>query len=373
MAYSARCPPGHAGAGDRLRRRRADGAHPPRRARWSRWRTCAHAPGHRQARRWRCPTSTGATASRSAAWRRSTRERRRRLARRRRLRHQLRRPPAALRSHAATTSAPRLEPLVDALCGAIPSGVGPSGRVRAVGRRGAAGGSWPRARAWAVGAGLRRGATTSSAIEDDGTLAGRGSRRGLGPRATSAGASSSARSARATTSSRCRSSTRSSTPEAARRPRPRAGPGHGDDPLRLARPRPPGLRRTRCRRCRARCAGTGSTLPDRQLACAPIDSPEAQALPRRDGGRRQLRLRQPPGDRPTAAREAFERVLGVGRGSARHAAGLRRRPQHREVRGARGRRAAAPGAASTARARRAPSRRAIPSCRSRTARSASRC
>ena len=41
-------------------------------------------------------------------------------------------------------------------------------------------------------------------------------------------------------------------------------------------------------------------LPDRQLACAPASSPEGRALPRRDGGRGELRLGEPAGDRRRA-------------------------------------------------------------------------
>ena len=73
------------------------------------------------ATRSRCRTSTGATASRSAAWPRST-PRGRAVAGRRRLRHQLRRAPAASGSSARAAAA--LDGARHALHRAIPSGVG---------------------------------------------------------------------------------------------------------------------------------------------------------------------------------------------------------------------------------------------------------
>ena len=108
----------------------------------------------------------------------------------------------------------------------------------------------------------------------------------------SAAATSAARSARATTSWKSRSSTRSST---TRPPRRWAWTrtGQRDDPLRLARAGLPGLRRRPGAACARRPEKYGIELPDRQLACAPVDSPEGQAVPRRDAGRGQLRLVQP--------------------------------------------------------------------------------
>ena len=64
--------------------------------------------------------------------------------------------------------------------------------------------------------------------------------------------------------------------DAGTRARPRAGARHGDDPLRLARSRPPGVHRLTCATCRASSPAGASQLPDRQLACAPLRSPEAQ-------------------------------------------------------------------------------------------------
>ena len=45
----------------------------------------------------------------------------------------------------------------------------------------------------------------------------------------------------------------------------------------------------------------GITLPDRELVCAPFDSPEGQRYYRGDGLRRQLCLGQPPGDDASGA------------------------------------------------------------------------
>ena len=53
----------------------------------------------------------------------------------------------------------------------------------------------------------------------------------------------------------------------------------------------------------------GIELPDRQLACAPVDSPEGQQVHRRDAGRRQLRLVQPPAAHAPGPR-GVRRVFG---------------------------------------------------------------
>ena len=52
--------------------------------------------------------------------------------------------------------------------------------------------------------------------------------------------------------------------------------GLRDDPLRLARAGLPGVRRRPARCSARRPAKYGIELPDRQLACAPVDSPEGQ-------------------------------------------------------------------------------------------------
>ena len=104
----------------------------------------------------------------------------------------------------------------------------------------------------------------------------------------------------------------------------------------------------------------GFELPDRQLACAPVRSPEGQAYlgAMRAAANfawcnRQLLTHQ--------AREVFAQVFGRPWETLGHGPGLRRRPQHRQVRGARRRRRrAASRSASTARGRPAPSRRATP-------------
>jgi tRNA-splicing ligase RtcB len=85
------------------------------------------------------------------------------------------------------------------------------------------------------------------------------------------------------------------------------------------------------RRWTSRWPRHGITLPDRQLACAPLSSREGQALLRRHVGRRQLRFcnRQAIAHR---VREVFRRVVGR---RARAAPGLRRHPQHRQDRAAR--------------------------------------
>ena len=114
------------------------------------------------------------------------------------------------------------------------------------------------------------------------------------------------------------------------------------------------------------------TLPDRQLACAPLvlaggaDAISAPCGPRRTSPSRTgsasptSPARPSSGPRRVAAR-------------ARLAPGLRRGPQHRQGGGPRGGRPHAGASSCTERAPRARSRRATPSCRRRTGRWASRC
>ena len=117
--------------------------------------------------------------------------------------------------------------------------------------------------------------------------------RGVATTPSSAAPSSAARSAAATTSSKCRSSTRSSTRTSPRSFGLRTEPGLRDDPLRQPRARLPGVRR-RARASSATCpAKYGIDLPDRQLACAPVDTPGGAEVHRRDARRGQLRLLQP--------------------------------------------------------------------------------
>ena len=61
-----------------------------------------------------------------------------------------------------------------------------------------------------------------------------------------------------------------------RRHGPARRPGLRHDPLRLARAGLPGVRRLP-RHLQERTQSTAFELPDRQLACAPVNSPEGQA------------------------------------------------------------------------------------------------
>ena len=115
----------------------------------------------------------------------------------------------------------------------------------------------------------------------------------------------------------------------------------------------------------------GIDLPDRQLACAPVNSPEGQqyiAAMRAAANfawcNRQLLMQQ--------AREVFADGLRPIVAGIADEPGLRRLPQHRQVRGAHGRRQDEAASGCIARARRGPFRRAIRRCRRCTARSASR-
>ena len=65
------------------------------------------------------------------------------------------------------------------------------------------------------------------------------------------------------------------------------------DPLRLARPRPPDRHRVPAAHGARPRRSHGIELPDRELACAPIDSDLGASLPRRDARRHQLRPREP--------------------------------------------------------------------------------
>ena len=102
----------------------------------------------------------------------------------------------------------------------------------------------------------------------------------------------------------------------------------------------------------------GIDLPDRQLACAPINSPEGPEVHRRHAGRRQFRLVQPPTSDAAGPRSVRRRLRP-------HLAGiadeldLRCLPQHRQVRGAHRRRQDQTRSGSTARERRGPFRRTI--------------
>ena len=124
-----------------------------------------------------------------------------------------------------------------------------------------------------------------------------------------------------------------------RRPDDGAGAGHGlrDDPFRLARAWATRSATTRCASCASAPAKYGIELPDRQLACAPVESPEGQQLPRRDAGGGQLRLGQPSAA-DVADPRGLRRVLRPLVGVDANEPGLRRGPQHRQDRRARRRR-----------------------------------
>ncbi len=301
-------------------------------------------------------------------------ERGRRLAGRRRLRHQLRRAGPHHRARGGGRSArssTRSPPSSSATSPPAWARAGPSrGSPDASSTR-----SSPGARAGPCGAGFAAARDDAERCEEGGRLAGR--RPGGGERAGARARRRPARHARQ------------------RQPLPRAGPGRGGlrragreafglvpgpgrgpDPLRVARPRLPGLRRVHRRAGAARVARFGpdyADLPDPQLACAPDRAaPLGQALPRRHAGGRQLRLGQPAGhDRPRGPRAA-PRARHL-RARPRRAPPLRRLPQRGEARGARGRRRAGGACSSTARARPAPSARATRASRRPTAPSASRC
>ena len=115
----------------------------------------------------------------------------------------------------------------------------------------------------------------------------------------------------------------------------------------------------------------GIELPDRQLACAPVHSPEGQeylgamrcAANYAWANRQLLDVADPRG---------LCRSLRPHVGIAANGPDLRRRPQHRQDRGARGRRPAAEALRASQGGHPRVSGRAIPTCPSNTARSASR-
>ena len=122
-----------------------------------------------------------------------------------------------------------------------------------------------------------------------------------------------------------------------------------------------GLPSTTCATCPAKY---GIALPDRQLVCAPVDSPEGQqylgamrAAANFAWCNRQLLA--------TQVRRTLERFFGQSERVAGPAAGVRRGPQHRQDRDARRSTAGQRSCACTARAPRGRSRRATRSCRQR--------
>ena len=259
-----------------------------------------------------------------------------------------------------------LVPVVEALFRNIPTGVGRGrahqhlGRdeLRSVLRRGAA---------WAVERGLgeprdlERSRRTAASRER--------TRRRCRITPSRAAPISSARWARATTSSRCSTSTRSTT-RPRRALRPRAGHRHV-----MIHSGSRGLGHQVCtdhlKTMLAASSRYGIELPDRQLCCAPIRSPEGErylgamaAAANFAFANRQVMTHW--------VRESFAEAMGGGAAAPRidvvydvchNIAKFETSPST----------ASAAASASTARGRRGLSRRAIRRCRRRTARWASRC
>ena len=276
--------------------------------------------GHRRRTRWPCPTSTGATASPSAAWRRRDADDGVvspggvgydincgvRLLRTDLTRDEVQPQAASGWSTSSSATCPPAWAPAGQVAGST------AGAGRASSREGAALGGRARAtagpRTWSVTEErrLHRRAPTptrsATAAKERGLPPARHARlgqplpRGAGGRA------------------------RSSTPTAARGHGPRARrPGHGDDPLRLARPRPPGLRRLPRddgprggREVRHRAARPPAGLRPARVA-------GGTRLPGGDGLRRQLRLGQPPGHRPLGRGTPSSRCFGASRRGAGHA------------------------------------------------------
>ena len=355
----------HAGGRDRLRRRAADGRHPGG--------SQPHAGAERRAPprdRGRLARDAGHPLGLRLSDRRrgcDGRRRGRRLAGRRGLRHQLRCAAAALEAHARGGGAPhagggrravqaradrrrerarRPDPRAGRLrqrpagrCGAGPSGAGSARRPTSTTSKRAAACRTP---------------TPASCRDARGNAAGR----------------SSGRSARAITSRRSSTSPRSSTSALRERFGLRRdqitvmihsgsrGLGHQvcDDHLRVM------IAATR---------KYGIELPDRQLCCAPVGSPEGQRYLAAMARRRQLRLCQPPGDDALDPREPDARARRVARPGG-HRDALRRVPQHRQVRDASSSTARRGACASIGRAPRGPTRPGTPRRRPRTATWASR-
>ena len=112
----------------------------------------------------------------------------------------------------------------------------------------------------------------------------------------------------------------------------------------------------------------GIRLPDRELACAPIDSALGQRLPGRHARRHQLRPGQPPDHHPPGPQGLRRALPGAGA-----APPLRRLPQHLQGGGAPGRRPPSAGSMCTARGPPAPSDPATRTSRETCATQASRC
>ena len=230
-----------------------------------------------------------------------------------RLRHQLRRAAAAPPSCSASdVAAARRARWCTSSAASIPAGFGRGGPARAR-RRASSTRCSPRACRCAGARARARAARGPRRSSSRGGCARRRRRRppSRDRAQASAGAISSARSAAATTSSRCRRSRASTT----RRPRRafglRRGPGHGADPHRLARPRPPGLHRLRPARWTQALAryGIDAARPPARLRAALLARGPATTSPRCAP-----RRTSPGRNRQVIAhrvREVFERVLGA--------------------------------------------------------------
>ena len=181
---------------------------------------------------------------------------------------------------------PRLTALMDALFRHIPAGVGKGGPYLFGGKE--------LRRLLAEGCRYleSRGLATAGDLEhtEAGGCLADAEPESVSPGPSSAAATSAARSARATISWKCRSSTRSSTSG-----RPRHGPGSRprlrDDPLRLAGPGLPGVRR----RPAAVPQGAGQVRHRASrpaIGLCPRGKPRGAAVPGRHAGGRQFRLGQ---------------------------------------------------------------------------------
>ena len=115
----------------------------------------------------------------------------------------------------------------------------------------------------------------------------------------------------------------------------------------------------------------GIELPDRQLACVPMDHPRADRIHRGDERGRELRARQPPRAR-RCCQGILRRSVRAQLARSRDAPRLRHLAQPRQVGGLRDRRARTGPCASIAKERRERSGPAIPSCQTGTRGSDSR-
>ena len=331
-----------------------------RRRRWPTWPTCPAS----SVRRSPCPTSTGATASRSAASRPSILDGG--VVSPGGVGYDINCGVRLLRTplDARPRSRPRDDRLVDALFDTVPSGVGASrsdlrlssdGAGRRAARRRRLGGG---ARAWAC----RRTWSASRRRRLPGRRPGVVSAAG----ARSAGATSSGTLGSGNHFIEVRLRATRSYDEAAAAAGPARRAGHGHDPLRLARPRPPGVRRLPRRDAGRRADATGSSCPTASCAARRSASPEARRYLAAHGAaanfafanrqimahcvRQALRGRLRRRRRPTGTQLVYDVAHNIAK-LEEHTVGRR----------------GSASSACTARGPRGPSRRATPSCRRATA------